>query len=329
MSYSDDPKSPAASFSGDSTGQIFDLPDIVTSSPTTNERVVDTQSGFLVVIKRVGERLSLSIKRRVGTPPSTSVSLLPDESIKLSKILASGAFGGEEFQRPRQGNTNEHVLLSDRTTAERERPRSRRNRTNETPLPDSVTPPASMSSAYIQKRMMFGSAARTFLAPLIGVSLVLICVSFGAGFGTSHVLKAPAPAVVQPTPDPLSSSNVDKFVRTFVASMLDFGPDTYRASQIQAMAAMKPELMERYWRETNFPLTVKQLKNLPQGVSILITELKQEPADGNVQVDVRAQLTDPKNPKIATPVNLRLTLSLDLEHRIQVLEQQDLSAVAR
>ncbi len=318
MSFSDDPVSPAAPFSGDGTGQIFDLPDMVTSSPTTNERIVDTQSGFLVVIKKAGDRLALSIKRRVGTPPSTSITLLPDESVKLSKILASSAYSIDEYARPQR-------------TTERDRPRVRRGSglTAEGPLPATVTPPASLSSAHIPKRLMLAAAVRTFIGPLVGVSLVLVCVGFGVGFGTSRVIK-PAPPVAVPVENPLSTANVDKFVRTFVASMLDFSPQTYKASQVQAMAAMKPELMDRYWRETNFPLTNKQLRNLPQGMTILITELKQEPTpEGVVQTDVRAQLTDPKNPKISTPVNLRLTLGEDLEHRIQVLEQQDLSAVSR
>ena len=58
MSFSEDPASPAAPLSGDSS--IFDHPDILLQAPTTNERVVDTQSGFLVVIKRIGERVALS-----------------------------------------------------------------------------------------------------------------------------------------------------------------------------------------------------------------------------------------------------------------------------
>ncbi len=87
MSFSDDHASQAAPFFGDETGEIFDAPDVVFESPTTTERVVDTQSGFLVVIKRVDSRLALSVKRRLGTPPVSSILLTPDESLKLSKIL--------------------------------------------------------------------------------------------------------------------------------------------------------------------------------------------------------------------------------------------------
>jgi len=88
LSFSDDHASPAAPFFGDETGEIFETPDVVFHSPTTTERVVDTQSGFLVVIKRIDSRLALSVKRRLGTPPVSSILLTPDESLKLSRILA-------------------------------------------------------------------------------------------------------------------------------------------------------------------------------------------------------------------------------------------------
>jgi hypothetical protein len=88
LNYSDDYSTPAASFSGDDTGAIFDAPDVVRQSPTTNERVVDTQSGYLVVIKRSDSKIALSVKRRIGTPPSSAIYLTPDESLKLSAILS-------------------------------------------------------------------------------------------------------------------------------------------------------------------------------------------------------------------------------------------------
>ena len=317
MSFSDDPASPAAPFSGDSTGQIFDQPDMVSTSPTTTERIVDTQSGFLVVVKRAGDRLALSIKRRVGTPPSSSITLSPDESVKLSKILSSGAASADDVWRSR--------------SAERERPRFRRGSrlTSEGELSETVTPPSSMSSTHVPMGLMAASVFRSFRLPILVVAFTLMCIGLGVGFCLGRLGGGAAPATVAKV-SPLASENVDRFVRTFVGSMLDFNPETYKSSQIQAMSVMRQELLNRYWQETNFPLTNRQLKNLPQGVTILITELKQEPAaDGTVLVDVRAQLTDPKNPKIATPVNLRLSLGIDSEQRIQVLEQQDLSAVTK
>src|SRR6185369_11257756 len=97
--YSEDSASSAAPFYGDQS--IFDQPDVMLQAPTTNERVVDTQSGFLVVIKRFNERLALSCKRRVGTPPTSNVLLTPDESLKLSKILASATVGMEDPEETR------------------------------------------------------------------------------------------------------------------------------------------------------------------------------------------------------------------------------------
>lgn len=315
MSFSDDPASPAAPFSGDATGQIFDLPDVVAASPTTNERIVDTQSGYLVVVKKLGDRLALSVKRRVGTPPSSSVTLSPDESVKLAKILSWSA----------QEDTGAR-----RRTHERERPASgRRSRnTAEGELPERVTAPSALSSSDIPSRLRSPSL-KSFLIPVVVGSAIMLGAGGAVGFFVGSAMHGTAPAVVAETA-PLSSEKIDHFVRSFVSSMLDFGPETYKASQVQAMSTMTPELMNNYWQETNFPLTTRQLKNLPQGMSILMTELKQEPlADGTVMVDVRAQLTDPKNPKIATPVNLRLKLGLDVEKRIQVLEQQDLSATTK
>jgi hypothetical protein len=94
MQYPDDKREPEpSSFFSDGSGGIFDAhdldPSMIWQSPTTHERVVDTQSGFLVVLKRgESERLLLSVKRRLGTPPSSSIALTPDECLKLSKILA-------------------------------------------------------------------------------------------------------------------------------------------------------------------------------------------------------------------------------------------------
>jgi len=316
MSFSDDPASPAAPFSGDGTGQIFDLPDVVAASPTTNERIVDTQSGYLVVVKKLGDRLALSVKRRVGTPPSSSITLSPDESVKLAKILSWSA----------QEDTGAR-----RRTHERERTASgRRSRnTAEGELPERVVAPSALSSSDIPSRLRSPSL-KSFLIPVVVGSAIMLGAGAAVGFFVSSAMHGSTSPAAVAEASPLSAEKVDRFVKTFVASMLDFGPDTYKASQVQAMSTMTPELMNNYWQETNFPLSNRQLKNLPQGMTILITELRQEPAaDGTVMADVRAQLTDPKNPKISTPVNLRLKLGVDVEKRIQVLEQQDLSATTK
>ncbi|MBZ0188982.1 MAG: hypothetical protein K8F91_22245, partial [Candidatus Obscuribacterales bacterium] len=104
MTYSDDYASPQAPFQGDPTGDIFSEPDVVSQSPLTSVRVVETQSGFLVAVKEVDSRYSLSVKRRIGTPPTSHVLLTGDESLKLSRILAD---------KPGQSSRNRDYNITD------------------------------------------------------------------------------------------------------------------------------------------------------------------------------------------------------------------------
>ncbi len=321
MSYSEDQTSPAAPFSGDSSGHIFDMPDMVATSPTTTERVVDTQSGFLVVIKKIGDRLALSIKRNIGTPPSSSVSLTPDESLKLSRILST-SLSSEETE-------SDSLIEEFRSRSSRRRrgasklfesDESKKASTEE----DLAESPAS-GKTKMPMKLMLASVLRTFMVPIVGVALSVFVLGIGAGIGAMKLVEKPQ--VVAPVVDPFERVKVDGFVRDFVAKMLDFTSKTYRISQVQAMAAMSPDLMERYWTQTNFPLSRRQLAKAPQGANILITEMKQERLDeSNVQVDVHAQMTNANDPKLATPVNIRLKLSLDANGQIFVSDQQDLTS---
>ncbi len=111
MSFSDDHASSAAPFFGDETGEIFDAPETGALLPAGSERLVDTQSGFIVVVKRVDSRQSLSVRRRLGTPPVSSVLLTPDESLKLSRILAGPAYAEKGSRwRAAKGFEDQHVL---------------------------------------------------------------------------------------------------------------------------------------------------------------------------------------------------------------------------
>lgn len=316
MSYSEDQTPPTAPFSGDASGQIFETPDMVATSPETTERVVDTQSGFLLVVKKVSDRLALSIKRNVGTPPSSSVSMTPDESLKLSRILASSFSDVEEVEtRPRRRGSR---LLS---------PESNEYDNSKADL---VVPDSSPSSVHVPMKLMLASVLRAFMVPILGIALSVFALGIGAGVTGMKVATKPTEAAVPVVSDPLESAKVDTFVREFVAKMLDFTSKTYRISQVQAMAAMSPELLERYWQETKFPLSKRQLSALPQGASLLISEMKQERLDANnTQVDVHAQLVDAANPKVGTPVNLRLKLTVDTHGQIFISEQQDLSTAGK
>ncbi len=294
MTYSEDSATPAAPFSGD--GSIFDHPDILLQAPTTNERVVDTQSGFLLVIKRMGERLALSCKRRVGTPPSSVILLTPDEGLKLSKILASSIVGLDDSA---EENGNRSLAVGRRRF----------------PFTPQTIP---------KKALGVLDAPKTFklAAAIVGIA-VLLCGSFVAGKFTSVAI---APAVEN---DPLAVKNVDKFARGFVSDMLDFNPDTYRISQVHAMSYMSPELLEKYWNETNFPLSRRQLKGLPQGTTVMITRIGQEKIDATTaSADIYAQVVHSES-KISSPVRIKLKLGVSQDNLIKVLEQEDLTAATR
>jgi hypothetical protein len=331
MSFSEDPTSPAAPFSGDGSGQIFDLPDMVAASPTTSERIVDTQSGFLVVIKRLNDQLALSIKRHIGTPPGSSVSLTPDESLKLSRILASSFSLTDEWNSPGSKRQDR------RTGRERRRQAASsafaREIDDEATIPDLEVDSETAGSTPVPVKLMLASVLRTYRVPLVGIALSAFVIGIGAGI-TGLKLVSPSKATVAADvhlalADPLDSKKVDSFVRDFTARMLDFTAKTYRVSQVQAMAAMSPDLLERYWQETKFPLSRRQLSALPHNTSVVITDLKQTRLDtANVLVDVHAQILNAANPKVFTPVDLRLKLSTDNNHQIVVVDQQDLSSAA-
>lgn len=321
MSFSEDPSSPAAPFSGDSTGKIFDLPDMVANSPETSERVVDTQSGFLVVLKKFGDRIALSVKRRAGTPPSSSVQLTPDECVRLSRILSSSFSTADDLA----------AELSARTKRKRSASKlfghDDSEDVEEKSEADLVVPGQSLSSVHVPMKLMLASVLRAFMVPILGVALSVFALGIGAGVsGIKLFEKDKTPSMVALS-DPLEKSKVDKFVRSFVGQMLDFSATSYRASQVHAMSSMGPDLLERYWQETKFPLSKKQLAALPQGSTVQIAELQQERVDANtVSVEVKAILGNPADPQASTPVNLRLKLGVDADKNIVVTYQQDTSS---
>ena len=296
MTFSDDPSSPAAPFSGD--GSAFDLPDVVLQSPTTSERIVDTQSGFLVVVKRLGDRLGLSFKRHVGTPPSSVVMLSPDESIKLSRILSTTIMG-----------VTEPDVLDDDLPLRRRGFSAFGNR---------GTRANSFPSTFSDKKA---------LIPLAVAAVVVSVVALAGGYfwGQSQGASAQKPQAV----DPLDPAKIDQFSRRFVADMLDFNPVTYRASQVQAMSHMSPDLLDKHWRETNFPLSTARLKALPQGATVIITRIGKERQDQeSATADIYAELVQADS-KVSSPIHLKLKLGLDGDGGIRVIEQEDLTAAVQ
>ena len=298
MTHFDDPTTPVAPFSGDQSG--LDYPDHVLQSPTTTERMVETQSGFLLVVKRMGERLALSCKRRVGTPPSSAILLTPDESVKLSKILAHSLSGLEDSLLGEDG-----PVRMPSTAGGRRR------------FPFVAESPAKKQAAM--RRLM--APAKIACAVAVVGTICGGAFFFGKQFGgTTHSVAVAG--------DALSITNVDKFSRRFVSEMLDFNPDTYKLSQIQAMSSMSAELIEKYWKETNFPLSRRQLKGLPQGTTVMITRISQERTGPTESIaDIYAQMVR-SDSKISSPVHIKLKLGVSEENTIRVTEQEDLSAVA-
>lgn len=321
MAFSDDY---ASTFSNDESGDIFDAPDVVRQSPTTTERVVDTQSGFLVVVKRIDSRFSLSVKRRIGTPPASSILLTPDESVKLSKILGSA---GTEFRA-----TSRVGLHSSQDPERWSTPADDSGSLEDS---ESVSLRTPHSRAYSAKRPR--SSRRKPAAPfklplkLIGIvvsCLILIAVLATVAYKTMTARHTAVQTEAKPAVDvaAIEAERINKFARTFVSDMLDFNPTSYRVSQIHAMASMSPELLENYWKETHFPLTPEQLKSTPQGMTLMITKVEQERIDESARkVDIYAELVSP-NSKLSNPVHLQLKIATSDDGQLRVLEQKDLTA---
>lgn len=346
MTFPEDSTAPAA-FTGDS--DVFDLPDAFLQTPITTERVVDTQSGFLVVIKRLNERVSISVKRRLGTPPSSSVLLTPDESLKLSRILATSITADELHQEQIPRNEMRRRLLSrgEQPGAFTEETRDAgyeqlydsrldedgRDQRETADLEQEAL--AGVAAARARRReQRFSLPAISSLTPKTimvsgAVALALAVTGICAGFlltdifgGASKVEK------VADAASPLTQSKIDRFARMYVSDLLDFNPETYKVSQIQAMSHMSQPLLERYWKETGFPLSTRQLKALPQNSTVMITSIQQKRIDEeSAEVDIFAQLVQP-NSKDSSPVRLNLKLGTTTDGTIRVIEQQDISADA-
>ena len=348
MSYSDDYAT---------TSTANDAQDPIADSPVTTERVVDTQSGFLVVIKRLEARLALSVKRRLGTPPSSSILLTQDESLKLARILSDNGNGSSAEAEPPQpgrrknfardidtwintlstktspteeqtestGELNAYNQLEQYESAEGEglerSPASRWDKF----MMDEPAPEARRAARKRKRASIAIPPGAIKVAAGLGVTLIVVAIA-----GTV-IANFKAPEKSEPKQDvlaaaPLSDTKVDKFARAFVSNMLDFNPATYRMSQVQAMAVMKPELLDNYWTETNFPLSKRQLAGLPQNQTVLITKVTQERVNETTKdVDIYAELVSADN-KMSSPVHLKLKVAQAVDNLLQVIEQKDLTA---
>jgi hypothetical protein len=351
----------------------LDTPDLVSESPTTTERVVDTQSGFLVVIKKIDTRLALSVKRRIGTPPVSSILLTPDESLKLSNILATpletGAAANIETVSPEVDAWLSSVESNQIKGFERSffRDRTRRDPSEHSDALDHIRREiANHGSSAAETRQEEekvedekpankeldhedtpslgentwdkltieepGNFFARNLSKVLNVVVLAAAVSVGA-FVTSLYLNhktettpQAAPIVVaQPpaeNPEVVSAKKVEKFATAYVSNLLDFNQTTYRHSQVKAMAAMTPEQMSKYWKETHFPISLNQLKG--GGGTVTIDKVEQAPGTDATSrtADVYASLTSGKN---TSPVHLRLTIVDGEDGQFNVTSQEDIS----
>lgn len=356
MTYSSDDytssSSSQAPFAGDQTGDIFQSEEnVVAQSPVTTVRMVETQSGFLVVLKDVDERVSLSVKRKIGTPPASQVLLTSDESLKLSRILTSGkaVLSSSPASVPSLSPISEPAASDyrvspglDRTPTANDAIQTLTADTHQTSDFSDLNRPdrkSRFSSDYSfgsdsgseigteaisprrakeKKYLIFGG---------IGLVAMVIFMVGAAVFLFFNYSSSTAPEEAKEiAKSEMSSENVDTFVRTYVSNLLDFGPRSYRYSQVQAMSVMKPDLMKKYWNETNFPLSTRQLKRLPKGQAVVVNKVVQEPTSSvSTDVDIYAELTN-KTAKEPTPIHLRLGISLNQEGKLVVVSQKDVSS---
>ena len=357
MSYTDD-ASPAPPFgSGSETGDIFAGSDLISGSPTTSERVVDTQSGYLIVLKKSkGGRLALSVKRRLGTTPGSSIVFTPDEQVKLARILAEAKNSSWQGTPSRQVDSHSADTQSSSHNKRENRHEhrssraekwlnslSRKTRAGGEELLSSAAPGKEFARVSAERELDRTIASRGRRNALNRAQTLLVVVALFVvptlaivGIGkmftkNKHEIQgvpatdSTASSIGATAMNASANQQLDKFVRGFVADMLDFNPTSYKFSQIRAMSVMTPPLMDKYWTETHFPLTKPQLQRTPKGQTLMITKVEQvSAADHTFKVNLFAELVS-ANSKISTPVHLFLKVDQLPDGQFQVLEQSDLS----
>ncbi|MBU6452062.1 MAG: hypothetical protein KGS72_09815 [Cyanobacteria bacterium REEB67] len=330
------------------------------------EFALETQSGFLVVVKGSGNdgRVTLAVRRRVGTPPTSAIVLAPDEVKRLINLLgelsplalrdkdkllvgkARDAYlddlmanGSQAAQHDDAADLPHNMKNADAEMSlfmERDFPElaSKRKNQRKTFLGASSSNPIhKISDAFAdlreKQRRSDKSSAGIFamVSPavlMIGALVILGALSTVALLNyqpfASHKKAESAPVVV-----PVSQS-IEDFSKNFVQDMLTFKIDTYRQAQVRCMAQMSPELAQKYWQETGFPLTRSQLRAIPQDQQTQIVSTVALPVSpGIYQVDVEGSVTAQAGAK-TMPLHIRLTASKDATGKYTVTEQKDLSS---
>ncbi|MDP3507560.1 MAG: hypothetical protein Q8T09_06185 [Candidatus Melainabacteria bacterium] len=281
---------------------------------------LETQSGFMLVFKGAKDKATLSVRRKVGTPPSSAVTLTPDELRRLSNLVGELSPEPASRQRLAVGSERPPAESDFDSFVAREYPELAQRRRVKKAFPVSV--PEALFELVTQKKLML--MAGLALAVLITTAVSTVVFLTSKPFAGAPIAATPSPAKVG-----LSGSlSLEETARTFVLDMLNFRKDSYRQAQIKAMAMMTSDLADRYWKETNFPLTRSQLRALPQDQEVRIESVVPTTiSPGNYQVDVKGNLIGASG-TTPTAVVIRLSIIQDASGKLLVSEQKDITAQA-
>lgn len=290
---------------------------------------LDTQSGFAIILKKEGGRLQLSVRRKIGTPPGSQVILTADESQRLANALSSSlpsSFASSLSNPPSNSLSNS---LSNQNLAG-SLPESMRAHQSVLPPIESPSTPENLSDLEDflasefpdlkrKKRSKAQKADFTIVkTAALGLGCLLV---LGVIFAMSDKSTTKSESQKQSQAvDP--KARVEDFARIYVASMLDFRRDTYRASQIKAMSMMGEDQLAKYIKETAFPLSEERIKHLPaeQDVRIETVEFGDQDKDAYL-VKVKGGLVE-----MSSGTSKSHPLALDLKiskEPLMVIEQID------
>ncbi|MBK9206000.1 MAG: hypothetical protein IPL73_27015 [Candidatus Obscuribacter sp.] len=278
---------------------------------TDREANLETQSGFLIVLKGAGDKLTLSVRRRVGTPPTSSVTLTPDEVRHFSNQLADVLPQSRNEKiavGPERNAENQPVGELD-LFMEREYPGLAAKKRHRTGSSGGFTLPK--------------EAIKTGVLALALVSVVGGMVAYFAIKPKSKKVVAEVAQVQEVTPD------VEGFSRKFIGSMLDFKRESCRPSQIKALSMMTPELQKAHWAETGFPMTRAQISKLPAEQEVRVESVNIVALDPtNYEVDATGGVvTGGTTGSESMPFHLKLNV-VKTDDGLLVSSQKDMTAEA-
>lgn len=278
---------------------------------TDREANLETQSGFLIVLKGAGDKLTLSVRRRVGTPPTSSVTLTPDEvrhfSNQLADVLPQSR--NEKIAVGPERNAVDQPVGELDLFMEREYPGLAAKKRHRTGNSGGFTLPK--------------EAIKTGILALALVSVVGGMVAYFAIKPKSKKVVAEVAQVQEVTPD------VEGFSRKFIGSMLDFKRESYRPSQIKALSMMTPELQKAHWAETGFPMTRAQISKLPAEQEVRVESVNIVALDPtNYEVDATGGVvTGGTTGSESMPFHLKLNV-VKTDDGLLVSSQKDMASEA-